>query len=141
MGTEANAAAGFFCTKVAADTGAGGLVGLVADRVFEDAAPLGVDFPLIVFSLSSPHDVRPAGIERVLTNATYLVRAIGREGGGYVGSQAEAVAARLDDVIHGTSGGTVQMCLRDRPFSRSYTLDGVTYYERGGYYTLHIHGG
>lgn len=127
--TELDAAAKFFYSKLSS---------LVSGWVYADAAPGSTEFPCIVFSLSAADDTVAVGNERLLTNPLYLVRAVDR-GAGYSG--AEIVAAAIDAAIHDVSDGNVLCSGREKPFQRSYEIDGVTYYERGGYYRLRIHGG
>lgn len=142
MATELNAAGSFLVSKYSADNGAGGLVALVPGGLHEDSPPPGANtYPLGVFSLSIPHDVIVAGgTERLLTRNVYLVKIIA-PGSGYRDSGVEAAAARLDDVLHDATGGTVQSCVRLRSFQHTHIINGVTYYERGGFYRLDIHGG
>ncbi len=142
MGTELNAAGSFFLGKYTADSGAGGLVLLVPGGMHEDSPPPGTNtFPLAIFSLSIPHDVIVAGgTERLLTRNVYLVKIVGK-GQGYRDSGVEAAAARLDDVLHDATSTYIQSCVRLRPFQQKYIINGVTYYERGGFYRLDIHGG
>lgn len=137
---EMSAAGAFFWNQFTADSGSGGLVGLVGQSIYEDSAPTSTDLPCIVFSLHSGTDLSAGNEERLLTNAEYLVRGVG-VGGGYKGSGVDAVAARIDVVLHLSGANAIVRCVRLRPFSRKYTLNGVTYYERGGFYLLRIHGG
>jgi len=135
--TEQDIAKTFFETLFAADTGNGGLVELIGTRIHEDGAAGGTTYPCVVFSLYTGDDVSAGNGVRMLTNATYLVRGIGK-GLGYANSGAEAIAARIEAVINGKSSGDVHYCERVKPYNRSYTIDGVTYYERGGFYRLRI---
>ena len=141
MGTEMQAVGKFICDLIAADTGTGGLVSLVSTRVWENAASTKTAFPCIIFSENSSEDVVvDGGSQRLLTNCVYLIRACGI-GEGFGSSSVDAIAAKLDDILNGASADTIMHCNRIRPFQRQYDIKGITYYERGGYYQLRIHGG
>lgn len=138
--TEQLSAATFFTTKFAADTGAGGIATLAPGRYYEDVAAAKTAFPCIIFNYYSGSDLATGYGRRMLTNAIYLVRACGR-GYGYADAGVEALAERIDIVLQEKSDDYVLFCERMSPFNRSYTIDGVTYYERGGFYRLRINGG
>jgi hypothetical protein len=143
--TELATAADFFIAKFTADIApkgeSGYLADLVGSRIYEDVASGGTDFPCIVFAFHAGTDVvAEGGRERLLTNGIYLIRGIA-PGYGYVQSGVDAVASRIDAVLQATNDGNVCFCERTGPFEQSYTIDGVTYYERGGFYRLRINGG
>jgi hypothetical protein len=116
---------------IVAQLGADGdLVDEVGQRIYGDKAPEDAAFPFVLFQAQSPaRDVRGIGLgtpARIMVNAIYLVRAVGRaEDYGPLRPAAD----RIDEVLEAASGnvfsGTVVHCVRQEEFRLTETLAGA----------------
>lgn len=105
--------------------------------VYADVAPPDVDEPYIVFSLSDATDVKVVGAQRVLTDVTYLVKAV-QAGSSFVALDgiADGVDEALDNANGVTTSGVIIWCTRERPVRYSEVTDGVTYKHLGALYRI-----
>ena len=107
--------------------------------VYSDAFPERVAMPIIRFNIQDQDDVMPIGMHRIITYATYLVRAITR---GPDWDEASALADLIDLRLHRASGsGTgiyVQEVYRTEPFVMTTIEGGDMYRHAGGQYHLSI---
>lgn len=118
------------------------IVGIVGTRVYRDFAPQGAQFPCIVFQVQSSSDLNTAGVNRIFTTHTIIVKAIGK--GASYGGDLATLALRADALLHNvnsgvTVGGTSGYCWawRTRPFNLAEVSDGVQYRHIGGVYQAH----
>ncbi|MBE3039814.1 MAG: hypothetical protein IMZ62_13510 [Chloroflexi bacterium] len=137
---ELESAETFICNKLT--VGQAAIAAIVGTRIYFEASAEPINFklgPCIVVSLASPGvDLMVAAGERLLTNPLYLVRGVDVYSGF---SRINPLAGLIDTALHYQTAGSVIGCLRERPHSRVYVTDSVTYRERGGFYRLQIHGG
>ena len=120
-----------------ADTIATALDGIEHGGVFSDVAPPGASLPFVVFSLADSADVYAVGSIRVMTDATYLVKAVGPEAS-Y--EQVGALADAIDDALHAASSltddGFIVWCHRERPLRYAEEAGDEQYRHLGGYYRI-----
>jgi len=96
-------------------------------------------FPYVVFELQKPEDVLTLNARRVMTQAVYLVRAIGRDCGA---ADLQAAADRIDALLGWyraeglLTGGGVRGCYREAPFKLIELEGGVVYPHLGGLYRI-----
>lgn len=124
-----------------ADNGVGGVDTLVAGRIYTDEAPQGSVYPHVLISAQSPGiDVVSIGPHRVMVNALYWVRVVGK------GASKKAlvpIADRIDSLLQAAGGVTasvrVLMVNREQlPAIPPATVDGVRYSQLGGVYRAYV---
>lgn len=97
------AGATFIATALKADAP---LTAIVAGRVYEEMPPPGNSaLPYVIFSLYAPGDVMGIGATRLWTNSLWTVKGVARTLS-YKGDLG-AIAGRIDAVLHGAAGSTV----------------------------------
>lgn len=115
------------------------LVALVGQRIYGDSIPGETAFPYAFFGAPEPgEDTRGVGAVRILTNATWEIKAVDKAIGW---TAVEEVADRLDALVHGAAGaagtdGWVLMGVRERPIDYREDAAGVEYRHLGGLYRL-----
>jgi hypothetical protein len=117
------------------------LAGLVGTQIYTGVAPEGATYPLLVVQYLSALDTVAMDNERVLTNIRYGVHCADR-----VGSilHLDAIAARVDQVLHGQSnytfptGAYMLNCQREQPISTFGEVAGVQTRELVNIYALVI---
>lgn len=115
------------------------ITSLVGTRVYRHKAPVNTAFPCLIFACQTATDRNVVGSHRLLTQATYAVRAVTRVPG--TEDAADAAAAAADSALIAAAVDSHMMCIeRISPLNRSYTLDGVDYEERGGLYRVWLRG-
>jgi len=134
MSTELSTAATHIYSKI---TGDATLAAAVGNRVYEDAAPSKTVYPCIVFSCITPNDSVSVGGVTIKSDLDYTIKVVGQNSSYAL---IDPVAARLKAVLHHSESGNVLSCIREKPFNRSYELNGVQYHERGGIYRIMIQG-
>lgn len=123
------------------------ITGIVGTRVYRDVAQQGAQMPCIVFQVQSAEDLNTAGVNRIFTTLTVVVKAIDTTGS-YAGN-VQTLAARADVLLH-SQQASVSMTLPDasvvagycwawrtRPFNLAEVVDGVQYRHLGGVYRVH----
>lgn len=106
----------------------------VDERVFEDQAR-DEPYPMIIFQFQGGEDVRGVGTARVMVSGVWLVRAVDElESYNDLGSIADAIDGRL----HGAAGNGVIGCVREAPYQRIESEDGVEYRHLGGLYRIYV---
>lgn len=114
------------------------LSNMVGSRIYGDAAPQGVTLPLVLFSFLGGAD-RVQTLRSRLTNAIYLVRAVGA-GSSY--DAIEAMADRIDTVMFVPEQGVQQRdiriasCSREQPHQRKDFENGIPTVYLGGFYRI-----
>lgn len=106
--------------------------------IYADVASPGTREPFIVFSLQDARDARTIGAGRVLTHATYLVKAVQRSESF---TTVYALADIIDDVLDGASGmnaaGAVLWVERELPIRYTEVTDSGTYKHAGALYRVY----
>ena len=107
--------------------------------IYDALAPAGTPYPYVVFQLQSPGvDTIAVGTIRIAANPLYVVRGVSASS--FV--EAGAIAARVDELLHGTrgqsAGGIVLTCYREYPIKLppDRTVGNLTYYHCGGAYRV-----
>jgi len=124
-----------------ADTGAGGVATLVANRVYIDEAPQTSVYPLVLISAQAPGiDVVSVGPHRVMVNTLYWVRVVGK---GASKKALQATYDRIDTLLQAAGGLTsyirVLMVNREQqPAVPPATVNGVRYVQLGGLYRAFV---
>lgn len=107
--------------------------------VYSDAFPERVAMPIVRYNLQDQDDLMVIGMNRILTHATYLVRAITR---GPEWDQATTIADLIDKRLHQASGGNttiyVQEVVREEPFLLTTIEAGDMYRHAGGLYRFSV---
>lgn len=139
MSTELSKASTYIYSKITTDATLSAAVGT---RVYEDAADKNTAYPCVVFSCTAPDDSVSVGGVTVKSDLDYTIRVIGQRSQTANSSYAliDAIAERIKTVMHHTSSGDILSCTRIRPFNRSYEVNGVRYFERGGIYRIMVQG-
>jgi hypothetical protein len=120
--------------------GHAGVAGLVGTRIGEHPLPPG-PHPVVAWQVVDANDLRYVGGVLVWTNV--LVQVVGWHVGTSMAA-CEALAAEIDDALHGGSGvvginGLVLDCWRERPIyppPNREEGDGVMYRQGGGEYRI-----
>ena len=108
--------------------------GAVAPRIYRGMAPEGCAFPCVVlFYMPGGSDLRGVGTINIMVNGNWVVKAIDRN---LSAVNAGTIADRIHTLIHGKSGGSVLMCVRDEPVSYTELVDGALYQHVGGVYRV-----
>lgn len=98
------------------------------------------DYPIVVWRLLTPTDVRGVGAARVMIRADYVVVAIDAFSAAGSYSTIGTAADRIDAVLHGKDGtaddGTIFSCTRREPFASTLTDQGIQYRELGGVFRI-----
>lgn len=132
---ESNAAERWIYAKLSTDAT---LITKVGTRTYNTRRPPESALPCVIWQLQSGDDVILLGAVRLWSNLRYLVRGIG-ETGSY-GGDLQAIADRIDALLHGASGsnvdGTVWTCVRAAPFQMIETVAGREYRHLGGIYRI-----
>jgi len=119
--------------------GSAALTAIVGTRIYADKAPVGSAFPLCVFAYrDGQHTVVINGV-RLATWTGYAVRVIDKSpsaDASAIGRGALAVDAALANI----ESDPVLLCESQQPLRRAYTVDGIDYRERGGFYRLILKG-
>lgn len=138
VGLEVNAAGDWIRAQLAADAT---LMAAVGSQVYESTAPREAVGPWITMYQQSSVDIRGVGTIRVGTNDLWMVRGC-IEGTSYV--PLRDIARRIDLALHGASGsvadGVVFGCVRESPWRRDATDNGIEYRQQGGIYRLWVQG-
>jgi hypothetical protein len=107
--------------------------------IYDALAPEGAALPYVVYQLQSPGvDTIAVGTIRIAANPLYVVRGVSASS--FV--EAGAIAARVDELLHGTrgqsAGGVVLTCYREQPLKLppEVTAGKVTHYHQGGVYRI-----
>lgn len=107
--------------------------------IYNALAPEGAALPYVVYQLQSPGlDTIAVGTIRIAANPLYVVRGVSASS--FV--EAGAIAARVDELLHGTrgqsAGGIVLTCYREQPLKLppEVTAGKVTHYHQGGVYRI-----
>lgn len=107
--------------------------------VHSDVAPPGTVGPWVTFGLQDARDVKVVNTARVLTDATYLVKAVG-PGSSYAG--LEEVADAIDTALSGAAAvvaqGAIIWCERERPVRYRESDNGIEYRHLGGLYRIQV---
>lgn len=113
------------------------VAGPVADRVYADVAPTGATWPVIVFNIQSPgrDNTTLEGIRQLVTPLV-LVRAV-TQGASYV--PLKAIDQYIDLRLTLQTGVGIASCVRESPFLKAETIDGVSYRQLGGLYRLFLY--
>ena len=121
--------------RLAADAA---LTAVVADRIYADVAPQGVEMPFVLYQVQSPGPDRKAtGARRVMVRPLYLVRGIAPATAwqGVLKTIADRIDTALDLAVGSAAGdATVIGCVREQAF-RLVEEDGRTRH-LGGLYRL-----
>lgn len=119
-------------------TGRQDLMSLVNGRIFHEVAPLGTQYPVIVFQHQSGADVNGTGCERIMVRSTWLVRVIGKPSL----VSLKPVADLIDDCLHKGSGktqsGEIFGCLREAPFMMVEPDGDEKFIHLGGLYRIFV---
>ena len=124
-----------------ADSGAGGVAALVANRIFVDEAPQGAVYPFVLISAQADgQDVVSIGPHRVMVSTLYWVRVVGQ------GASKKALQATYDrvDLLLQAAGGLtsyvrVLMVNREsQPAIPPATVNGQRYVQLGGVYRAYV---
>lgn len=119
-------------------TGSQDLMTLVNGRIFHEIAPLGTEYPMIVFQYQSGTDVLGTGAARIMVQSTWLVRAIG--GSSFV--SLKPIADLIDASLHGKQGttqyGEVFGCFRESPFELIEPDGDKIFSHLGGLYRIFV---
>lgn len=116
---------------------------LIGLGVHEGKAPEGASFPAVVFAKLAGIDVTALGPRRLVTNFTYLVRAIAITNDlDDLDPLAAAIEAALESQAGAApDGGRVNNCYRSQPYSEiEYDAGGAVYRHLGGVYRLQAQG-
>lgn len=109
---------------------------VVGERVFDTIAPNNAEYPIIVFSSSSPRDVRGVRV-RAMSTFSYTVKVIDKA---KTYSGIEALAEAIDKALELKSGpaagGVILSCHRETPFSYIESVDGLEFRHLGGLYFI-----
>lgn len=114
------------------------LSNMVGGRIFVDEAPQNTGLPLVLFSFLGGAD-RVQTLRSRLTNAIYLVRAVG-SGSSY--DAIENLADRIDEVLFVPEQGVllrdirIASCSREQPHQRKDFENGVATVYLGGFYRV-----
>jgi hypothetical protein len=110
--------------------------------VFAFPAPEKAAFPYVVYQYQpdSSSDVLGVGATRIMVNAGYLVRVIGKDCGI---EDLKTAADRMDALLHNyqlsdplPAGGGVMNCYREQPFALREVDEGIVYPHLGGFYRI-----
>ena len=112
-----------------------GMVALIGTRLFKDVAPVKTPFPLCIYNYVSGTYDRWVGGNPLLSSLVYNVRAVARIPD-TTADLADEVAQTAKDLLENYSSGSVLLMESIAPISRHYTIEGVTYEERG--FSVHI---
>lgn len=123
----------YIYSKLSADTT---LASLIAGRIFDGIADQGTEFPYVVYNFQSGHDVNEVYGRRVMTAATYLIKAIDNRPNT---TRLIPIVKQIDALINGQSGsvgatGTILAAVRQSPVAMPEEDGGVQYRHRGGLY-------
>lgn len=106
--------------------------------IHADVAPADTAEPFIVFSLQDARDVRTLGAGRVLTEASYLVKAVARaETYADVYDIADVIESVLDGASGTASDGAILWVERELPIRYTEVTDTGTYKHAGGVYRVY----
>lgn len=134
-GLEATTAEEFLVSTL---TGDATLMAQLPGGVWNIEAPEGTPYPFLVFQFMSGNDFAAVGALRIWTNMIYLVKVIA-DAADF--DSLNAVAARLDAVLHGTSGtvssGVVWSCTREQTIRLPDQLANRQFRQAGGLYRLY----
>jgi hypothetical protein len=135
-GLESVVADQFIYEKLAADAA---LTAIVGSRIYGDSVPQGAQYPYILFQFLSAVDRRTVGPNRLLTNMLYIVQVV--DAATSYGGDMSTVAARIDAVLHASSGTTASgqafACVREEQFRLVERLADKTEIRRlGGRYRI-----
>lgn len=107
---------------------------------FSEVASGDPEYPIVVWRLLTPTDVRGVGAARVMIRADYVVVAIESFSSGGSYAPLKTAADRIDAVLHGQDGtaddGTIFSCTRREPFASTFTDQGIQYRELGGRFRI-----
>lgn len=100
----------------------------------------GVTYPVIVFQLMSPGNVRKVAEYKLYSNMLYLVKCMDISTNF---SLADIGADKIDRALEGQIGitkpsGTILSCFQDSPYSKVETIGKTEYYSRGGIYRIRV---
>ena len=117
------------------------LAAIIGDRVFQGVAPPSAIYPLVVFQLQSPQDVRGIGTARIITNLTYIVKVLVEAS--YWTANQRAAVNRIDALLHGVinqavAGGSVLSGMRTEPYSLVEPFEGKQVRHLGGTYAFQV---
>lgn len=114
------------------------LAGLISG-VYSEIIPAGRSLPAVRFHVQMANDTLGVGAHRILTHLTYLVVGV------YKGTSPAPllpIADRIDNLLHGASGSTVDIdvlsVVRSEPFSMSDFDSGEHYWHVGGMYKFTV---
>lgn len=97
MASEISRIEAWLYARLSGDTGAGGLAGLVNNRLYPYQATQGATYPLVIYSLQAGRDVQGLGTNRVMTRPLYLVKVISK---GAPNDAARNAADRIDELLN-----------------------------------------
>lgn len=109
------------------------LQALVGQRVYRHIAPAGAALPCVVLSYQASSDLTMVSTNRVWAAVIVSVKVVGK-GGSY--GTLRAAYDRIDELLHGASGGAVIACVREFQFDYAEMDNGVVYENVGGQYRL-----
>lgn len=112
------------------------LIAAVGTRIYGHVAPNSATFPLIIFApVDNPTDLMVVNAKRVWSDGTWQVKVVS-ETQSLAG--LEAIADRIDTLLHRQSGSGVVACVRQGPLSYIEIVDGVQYRHLGGLYRIQV---
>lgn len=111
------------------------LTDIATGGVWRGVAPEGTPTPFIVISLQGAADRGDVSGFRLMTEAVYLVKAVGpsRDYGDII-----AVADDIDEALQRASGESVQFCYREQPIAIDEMVNGAKWSNIGGLYRIII---
>ena len=105
-------------------------------QVYDTLAPAGIDYPWVLFDLSSTLDTNGIGPNaRVLTVNTYRVRAVARVST-YRAPVLTALAGAIEAALLASVGGAVLGVRRESEYRFTESADGRQIRHLGGNYTI-----
>jgi len=107
----------------------------VDDRVYNEVAPAGTQYPYIVYSYQSGTDLQTANVTRIWSDTTWLVRVIEQSTSPI---SLQSITDEIDSRLDRATGGGIQYCIRVQPFFMQELIDGVSYTHLGGFYNIKI---
>lgn len=115
----------------------------LSTRIFEDVAPVGTDYPFIVWQCQTPpRDVRGVGTFRVMVDTLYVVKAVA-QATSY--APLAPVAAVIDAAMTSSTGATVDdglvfTSVRNDQFALREISEGTQFRHLGGEYRIQAQG-
>jgi hypothetical protein len=107
--------------------------------VYEDAAPRGTVFPVVIFALQDAIDSLTVNGVCILVRATYQVKVV-TQGASY--AALDGAAARINTLLHrvtgSAGGGAIYSSVRVEPLRYREDADGVEYRHLGGLYEIQV---